>query len=837
MADFDFSSFIAAFFDEARDILSAIDTSLVQFEEGVLDDEGLISLRRNAHTIKGSALMLGITDIGNAGHLFEDIMEDLIKNESHRTEDMIQFLFELRDTLEVRLGDIDGKNPIDVDQLHASYAIAMKQTETPKPAPQIIEKDEVKAEVKADVKLDVVDEVNAIADSINIEDFSFSQPEDDDAIIMDDMDDSTFSLIDDDELKALDKEIERFETVTPTPSQGATESIEDADFFDHDPKDNPFRPHLDNIEMKATQQKSSGHFLRIDSQRLEDLSNHIIEMSAEKTHVVKMESDFRQIFQDMRHLHSAWRRFHSQMKVLSVTEQEKGMSLFDKAIASQLDQSKFFLNNFQDNIQKRDIIEKELRDQVLGLMLRPLDSIFSTFPRAVRDTAKRAKKKVKLIISGEFVELDQGVSEQLVEVFVHLINNSIAHGFETPEERARVGKIETGQLTIHAQQLGNEVKVRVIDDGRGIDPHFVKKIAVERGVTTQYEADKMDTAEALELIFRPGFSTRDNVDSLSGRGIGMNVVQDTLRKLTGNIRIQSTIGQGTVFEVSLPVSIAVQHALIFRIGMQRFGLLAHMVEQVVLYDEHANKSEGHHQYEYQDTKVPLVDLRQIFLNTSDEEYVSAEPTIIIAKHIEGYVGIIVDELLEDTEVVVRDLDPYLKRYQAPGLIGNTIIDDSSVLMLIDPYGIKEMGRTAPDQDLSYEVDETTNILDLKILLVDDSLIARSIESSLLESMGFDVDTAIDGMDALDKMSRRKYDVLITDLEMPRLDGFGLVRRVRGNAELNDLPIMVISTRESKEDRIKCLKDGANAYMIKQQLKPEALMEKITEMVEATQKAS
>jgi len=818
MADFDFSSFIAAFYDEAREILLAIDGSLVKFEEGVLDDEGLISLRRNAHTIKGSALMLGITDIGNAGHIFEDAMEDLIDHEEHRTDDMIQFLFELRDRLAVRLDDPDGKEPIDVNALQDLYAVAMqKVANQQKVDQQQIEADQVAHLLQPQM---VTSEEGVL--EIN------EAPDDHDLDA-----DNMLSLISDSDLTALDHEIESFKSkdVEVKPSV-----IRPPQLPSTDAEENIFRPELENVRLHTEQRKTSGHFLRIDSQRLEDLSNHIIEMSAEKTHVVKMESDFRQIYQDMRHLHNAWRRFHSQMGHLSVSEQEKGMDLFDKAIGRQLEQSRFFLHNFQDNIQKRDVVEKELRDQVLGLMLRPLDSIFSTFPRAVRDTARRAKKKVKLIIAGEFVELDQGVSEQLIEVFVHLINNAIAHGFELPEKRIELGKKEIGQLTIHAQQFGNEVRIRVIDDGRGINPEYVKKAAVKRGVTTQYEADNMDTAEALELIFRPGFTTKEKVDSLSGRGIGMNVVQDTLRKLTGNIRITSKVGEGTVFEVSLPVSIAVQHALIFRIGTQRFGLLAHMVEQVVLYDEQESEVLKQQQYRYQEYHVPLVDLRKIFLDDSEGEHISSEPTIIIAKHIEGYVGIIVDELLEDTEVVVRDLDPYLKRYQAPGLIGNTITDDSHVLMLIDPYGIKEMGRTAPDQALSYEAEEI-NILDLNILLVDDSLIARSVEASLLESMGFKVDTAIDGMDALDKMERRTYDFLITDLEMPRLDGFGLVRRVRNNAQLDQLPIMVISTRESQEDRKKCLDDGANSYMIKQQLKPDILMKTIVQIFEKKQKVA
>ncbi|MDQ6965978.1 MAG: ATP-binding protein, partial [Mariprofundaceae bacterium] len=336
------------------------------------------------------------------------------------------------------------------------------------------------------------------------------------------------------------------------------------------------------------------------------------------------------------------------------------------------------------NVGRQGIMLDDLRDQVLGLMLRPLETVFSAFPRAVRDVAGRHNKKARLVTAGETVQCDQSVVEALMEPLVHLINNAVVHGIEPPEERKALGKPEAGQLSLIAMQSGSEIHIEVIDDGRGIDPEHIKKVAVERGVTTQFEADAMSEAEALEMIFRPGFSTHHEVDQTSGRGIGMNVVQDTVRRLTGVIRIHTEKGKGTRFLISMPVSIAVQRALMFRIGEQKFGMLIHMVEQVMApKPDEVRIEEGRQMITYGSQSVPLVDLRRMFSSQKDT-MADGVPLVLIARHIDGFTGIVVDELFEDAEIIVRELDPYLKRYQAQGLMGNTIGDDGHVVLLMEP---------------------------------------------------------------------------------------------------------------------------------------------------------
>ncbi len=802
MSGFDLSSFLASFFDEARERLSSINRHLVNFEAGRLGADEFIELRRDAHTIKGSALMLGVNDVGGVGHLFEDAIEQLIEHPEWRTPAMIQFLFDLHDRLENRLKDPDGNELLEPDRLRQSYnqMIGLIREAAGEGTGTALDTEKEKGDSASSEFIIGADEAAAWkkdqkerAEPVFAESSSFTE--------------------------MVDQPEESFEHVSLTP-------LPEADSGGMD----DFRPDVSQIEMRAIgQRKSSGHFLRVDAERLEELSNYIIELSTEQSRGESVESVMQSLHLEMRALRREWREFKEELSTENSNRLKTAIHSLDDAIAGHVRKTRQLVDEDRYGQTRSEIMFKDLRDQVLSLMLKPLDTVFSTFPRAIRDVAARADKKVNFQIAGESVEIDQGVAEKLVEPMVHLLNNAVAHGIEPPDERRRAGKPEDGQITIIARQNGNEVRIEVIDDGRGIDSEMVKRSAVKRGVTTQVEADAMDSAEILEMIFRPGFSTHNSVDDLAGRGIGLNVVQDAVRRLTGSIRIHTRVGEGTRFILSLPVRIAVQHALLFRMGDQQFGMLTHMIEQVVpLKRQTPEKGVGGKDFiHYGNHLVPIVDLRRMM--TKDHSALSDYPYVLIAEHIEGFVGIVIDELVDDREIVLRELDPYIKRYQPQGLMGNTIAADGSVLLLLEPYGIKEMGRTSPDDDLNIVVEEQDK-LNLNVLLVDDSLIARKIEQGILESIGFNVDTAIDGLDALARLDAESYDMVITDLEMPRLDGFGLVRRMRNQSKYEDIPILIISTRESAEDRMRGLEAGADAYLVKQQLDGKSLMKSINMLV-------
>jgi len=849
MSGFDLSNFIASFFDEARERLSSINQALVAFESSSLDEEGLVVLRRDAHTIKGSALMLGVTDVGGIAHIFEDMVETLIEHQAWRTPLATQFLYDLHDMLEQRLADVDGKTLLDTKAATLKYDEVLRT----------LKKDEPAAEPEQDINsvdpaLSLAEEVKALSgdgkessgskehvlpsvldDALDLD--ALAKSDSLNTLIQQDQNDERteeFSVFIDDEaelnFKDLQNELETSLTdgVETTADTALPTSETEQDKQGEQEAASDFRPIYLGEEKKGSgQRKSSGRFLRVDAERLEGLSHQVIEMSTEQSRHSKTESDLKQAQVDLRSLRREWRKIRYLVEANS--NEASSLLVMDNLIDAQIRKIRKMTEEARFQLERNAFTLHELRDQVLALMLRPLDSIFSTFPRAVRDVAAKIGKPVRLVVDGKSVEMDQGVAESLVEPLVHLLNNAVAHGIEDADERKRLGKPAEGQVTIVARQSGNEVRIEVIDDGHGIDPEIIKKVAVTRGVTTQDEADLMDSAEILEMIFRPGFSTLEAIDTLAGRGIGMNVVQDTVRRLTGSIRIHSEIGKGTRFTLSVPVSVAVQQALMFKIGGQQYGMLTHMIEQAVSFQKKKviKGAAGKEFLTYGTHQVPIVDLRAMMLG--EDTVLSDTPYIIVAEHIEGFVGIMIDELLGEGEIVVRDLDPYIKRYQPQGLMGNTIVDDGSVVMLLEPYGIKEMGRTSPDQNLTFEVAEEDK-LRFSVLLVDDSLIAREVEKKIFESLGFVVETAIDGMDAMGKLEVANYDMVVTDLEMPRLDGFGLVRQIRNQPKYEELPLMVISTRESPEDRLRALEAGADSYLVKQQLNGDNIIATVKGLV-------
>jgi len=920
VSGFDLSNFLASFFDEARERLSSINQALVKFEAGELTEEGMVALRRDAHTIKGSALMLGVTDIGEAAHIFEDMMEQLMKHPSWRKEPaMVQFLYDIHDALDDRLKDPDAQQLIKAGPLQASQQqlidrmnkpmdeptstpdnlvhlpMVSKPTEEARPqeTPTLIES--LDRENHDDVNTIDIDMMEGFPDLdgwLNADEISFETIEEVPVLDLDDRTSNT-DLISTSDSKSIVNSTAKVPTTeligageaeawkkqqqakltteaarTPildstSVSQAVSVEIEPnkdetttgiasieilagtnvPPTFTDPPIQSPlqeasldsgassFRPNIEQMEMnKTAQRKSSGRFLRVDAERLENLSNQVIELSTQQARDEAFETQFTRLSKDFRTLQRDFQYFEKSAGELDAKASKQLLQQLNIGFEQQARQQRRFIEDVRFSNIRNEYMMRDLRDQVLALMLRPLDNIFSTFPRAIRDVAIRLNKRVRLVIGGKTLEMDQGVTESLVEPLVHLLNNAVAHGIESPEERLAAGKPEEGQVSIIARQNGSEIRIEIMDDGRGLDTEIIKKSAVSKGVTTQVEADQMDSAEILEMIFRPGFTTRETVDATSGRGIGMNVVQDTVRRLTGSIRIQSEVGKGTNFILSIPVSIAVQFALIFRMGDMRFGMLTHMVEQAIPYHttQVQRSSDGKAFILYEDYQVPLVDMRHVLGNT-DSTPEKKKGNIIIAEHIEGYVGIVVDELLDDIEIVVRDLDPYIKRYNPQGLMGNTIASDGSVIMLLEPYGIKEMGRTSPDQHIEIHVKEDDK-LHFNILLVDDSLIAREVEKSIFESIGFEVDTAIDGLDALEKLQGKTYDMVVTDLEMPRLDGFGLVRRIRNQSHYENLPLMIISTRESAEDRMRALESGADTYMVKQQLKGDEILQTVKALI-------
>ncbi len=782
MTEFEVSGFLASFFDEAKERLISINRRLVLLESGHIDEEALTRLKRDAHTIKGSAQMLGVQDVCDVSHLFEEAMEFVVEHTPAHSQSMIQFLYDLHDLLARRVQHADTETHIEVAPLAERYRNLRNEYSQQQEAVALSDVPDVSPKQQRKKKKSRVSR-NLIAAVMGTIESSI----------------------------AANRPSVQAE---PLPSQVdepiAQQTVE---------KEIDFRPDLKQLESDSTlQEDSSGNFLRVDQTRLNRLSNQIIEFSSGRYRGSSMVEQLEQVQSEFKLL---------KQKLFS-NESVKPERMSDNAkLQVEFDQALRNMQHFQDTFrmfQKRSsAMQGGLRDQVFDLMLKPMSTLFSIFPSAVRNISQPYDKKVQLLVSGENVEMDQLAAQALSESLIHLINNAVAHGIEKPDARRKANKPEEGQLTISAKQKGTEICIEVIDDGAGIDINCIRDKAIEKGLISESEASEMDSSEILELIFHSGFSTALTTDSVAGRGTGLNVVMETMRELTGSVHVQSQPGKGCKFILTLPVSLTVQKAVSFNIGNKHFGLLSQFIHQVLPLNEQEIKK-GHGPFsqgylKFQGHRVPVIDLH-LALGGDEATDSNTQTSVLIVEHIEGFLGIVVDDVFNEREIIVREIDPYLKYYHPVGLMGNAIVEDGSVLLLIEPHGLKEMWRTAPDAEISsYPLAMSDSFNNQHLLLVDDSSIALEIEKNMFESLGFKVDTAVGGKDALDKLALHNYALLVTDLEMPGINGLDLIREVR-SSQGNDagIPIMVMSYRSSDNDQADAIDAGANTYLIKRQLK-------------------
>ncbi len=791
MSQFDMTMFLAEFFDEASTRLQSINQKLVLLEATELDEAGLIQLRRDIHTIKGSAQMLGIQDISELCHVFEDAMDYAVLAGDHDVLPMIQFLFDLHDVLESRLSHCDAKMRLDV---------ALKQVQFEELKKNLLAQSEaIKKDLPNDDKSPSEGFIETPAKPVRRKKKSRVAKNLIAAVM------GSFETSLQQHPATVSSSKASSKTMEPTLSQ----PVEPIDF----------RPDIVELEgIDKTIQTRSGNFLRVDRSRLSNLSNQIVELASLRFRDDAPEQHLQSVVRDFRLLKE---------KLLSDPDlKATSRSTLHDVMDLHLRQIQQCSNALRQQQQRSSVMLDGVRDQVLQLMLKPLNTVFSMFPRAVRDVSKRSGKKVQLLVAGDAVEMDQVAAEALTEPLMHLINNAVAHGIEKPKQRVACGKPAEGQITICASQKGNLIHLDISDDGKGMDVDEIRIKAISDGIVSASEAEDMDHSEILELIFHPGFSTQQEVTALAGRGMGMSVVLDVMRELTGSIHIHSELGQGTRFSMIFPVSLTVQQAQFFRIGKQRFGMLGNLIAQVMPLDQQQIKTasgpfrKGY--IHYQGHRVPIIDLHDVLGGTKPDDK-SEHSKILVVEHLEGFLAMLVDEVLAKTEVMVRELDPYLKHYHPIGLMGCSIVDDGSVQLLLEPNGLKEMWRTAPDGEVAQTPDSSSAqppLFHQHMLLVDDSTIALNIEKKMFEHMGFDVDAAIGGNDALEKITLNHYDLMVTDLEMPDVDGIALIQQLRQKLHNTSLPIIIVATRNIESERQRALDAGANAYFAKADLKGE-----------------
>jgi two-component system chemotaxis sensor kinase CheA len=464
----------------------------------------------------------------------------------------------------------------------------------------------------------------------------------------------------------------------------------------------------------------------------------------------------------------------------------------------------------------------DLQDRAMRTRMVPLSTITDKLQRAVRDLSRAQGKTVHWDVRGTDTELDRGVLNQLSDSLLHLVRNAVDHGIEPEAQRKAAGKPPESNVRLHAMQLGSEVIIAVTDDGDGIDIERVRQQAVHQGIDTE----GMNEDDVLQLIFHSGLSTTTFVTDVSGRGVGLDVVRTNVEAARGRVEVRSQPGVGTEFRIIVPITLAVMRCLLVESGGQRFALPFHRVVRSQAFDPSSEtRAEGRLMVWVDDQPVPVSTLADVLGVASAEP--ANGPIVVLADTSRRH-GFQVDRLVGQRDVVLKALSTLLPHL--PAVAGASVEPDGGVLLVLDPPGLIQRARhsnrsTAPTVAVAPGAGPQG-----RILVVDDALTVRELQRSILERAGFDVRVAIDGMDALSKLAESPSDLILTDVEMPNMDGFALTEAVRAHPSLANIPVLILSSRSSESDRLRGLNAGADGYIIKSSFDEGSLLAAVNRLI-------
>jgi len=497
-----------------------------------------------------------------------------------------------------------------------------------------------------------------------------------------------------------------------------------------------------------------------------------------------------------------------------------------------------FLEELNQVVSIVSLVTTDLQIAVMKTRMLPIGKVFNKFPRMIRDLSRELNKKIELEITGEDTELDKSIVEEIGDPLVHIIRNSCDHGVEIPQLRLDAGKEEVGTIQLKAYHEGNHIVIQIIDDGKGLDPEMLKSKALDKGLITEKEADGMSDKEAFALIFRPGFSTAAQVTSVSGRGVGMDVVKTNIEKLNGMIDIDSEVGRGTSMKLKIPLTLAIIQALLVGVQEEYYAIpLASVLETVRIAKDDIYTVESRSVMRLRDEVLSLVHIGDIFevervFDNSEHAYV------VVLGLAESKIGLIVDTLIGQEEIVIKSLGEYLKGIE--GIAGATIRGDGGVTLIVDVAALMLMAKSVKSTvgqtgSEAKKIGVKNSASDYCVMIVDDSKTDRTIIRKSLEPLGITIVEAVDGIEALNilKQGDHFFDGMLIDIEMPRMDGYTLASEIKKYNKYKNMPLIAVTSRSGKADRMRGVESGMVEYITKP-YSPDYLMNVVKRNIKFTE---
>jgi two-component system, chemotaxis family, sensor histidine kinase and response regulator WspE len=481
-------------------------------------------------------------------------------------------------------------------------------------------------------------------------------------------------------------------------------------------------------------------------------------------------------------------------------------------------------------------LSHRLYDGALACHMRPFADGVQVFPRMVRDLARTLGKQLRLDIAGHDTQVDRNILEKLEAPLGHLLRNALDHGIESPEERLAAGKPAEALLSIEARHNAGRLQVTVADDGRGIDLELLRAAVIERKLSNAETAAKLNDAELLEFLFLPGFSMKAAVTDISGRGVGLDVVQSVLKQIRGTVRVVTHRGQGTRFQLELPLTLSVARTLLVEVGTEAYAVpLAYIRRALKLASSDIEMLEGRAHFNLDGRSIGLITAHQILGVVPPQGAADLLAVIVLGDATHLY-GLIVDRFLGERELVVHALDSRLGKIK--DIAAGALMEDGSPALILDVEDvIRSIEKLASSGNLSGVARDASDPAGGKrkrVLVVEDSFTVRELERKLLVNGGFEVEVAVDGMDGWNAARTSHFDLVITDIDMPRMDGIELVTLIKKDPHVKSLPVMIVSYKDRPEDRRRGLDAGADYYLTKGSFHDETLLRAVVDLIGAGQ---
>ncbi len=779
---------LSYFVPEAQEYLEALESQLLRLEKGQHNPEVIDQLFRTAHTLKGSAYTVGFQSIGDLTHYVEDFMGVVREGRVTILPWHTDVLLRSVDVVRLLMRRDSGS----LDLLRRQFAVAMQELkQLSQPMTEAVESSSAVHRLKAPMDQEAYDQGKVEPDKAA--DGTISENSDVIRVSRDRLE----------RLMNLVGELVigrgRIEQRLCTLEQLAQQVL-------------AYKGQL--VESVHTfEEKHAFTLLTADSCPAPDLSQGVTSLGGSGSFEFDRYDDFNILASRLKEITSD--------------------------ISESMTQLNSSISRSHEDMSHLAQLTLGMRDEIARARMVPIGTPFTRFHRATREMARVTGKEVRLVTSGDQTEVDTAVVERLVDPLIHLVRNAVYHGIEPASIRVSKEKSAAGTIYLHAVHRGNVVLIEVEDDGAGLDVEKIRAKAIERGLISQEVARSMSESEVVKFIFVPGFSTADKIDSQAGRGVGMDVVKRAVESMNGRIDVESVRDVGTKFTLSLPLTLLIATALMVRAGGERYAIPLQAVREVMMLTTGAHQRMGERSILHiGDEAIEVQPLQQI-LNRRSIPVEIGKPVVIV-RTADGMIGLLVDELLGRQEIVIKPLGS-LKSLERSSFGGATIDPEGRVILVLDPARllVRQMHATAipelsPDATADDSLAPYDEALEPKaaerlLLLIDDSLSVRKFMGGMLASAGYEVETAVDGEEGLLKASAQNYQVIITDLEMPKLTGYEVIQRLRSRLQTQQTPIIGMSSRAGEKHRQMAREIGASSYIVKP-VEEGALIQEIERLI-------